>query len=150
MATQLLLIAIFLLGAPGAVSAEHYHGRVVEAETGRPLAGAVVVVVWLKDALIRMDGGTTFHEAMEGLTDGDGRFFVPATSARTWNPFTFVRKEPEILIFKPMYGEWPTAYGRRDGGGAQGSPAEVRTHSAERYTGLVQAWAPSSWVTRIQ
>jgi hypothetical protein len=104
-----VLLAAFL--RPSAPQGQ-YHGRVVDAATKAPIEGAVVVVIWLKNPLIYIDAAGSFHDAREQLTDGEGRFSIDATPRRNWNPFRVVRRDPEIIIFKPGYGRHPDMYGK--------------------------------------
>lgn len=89
-----------------------YHGKVVDAETGEPIEGAVVVVVWYKKPHVTMDGPTYFHNAKEVLTNGEGIFSIDSSPGIDWSPFTYVREEPRIVIFKPGYGPFPRAHVR--------------------------------------
>jgi hypothetical protein len=68
-------------------------------------------VIWLKYPQIHMDGVGSFHEAREQLTDREGRFSIDATPRRNWNPFREIRKQPEIIVFKPGYGRYSDMYG---------------------------------------
>jgi uncharacterized membrane protein len=70
----LSLMVLLWFGSPSIVSAETYHGKVVDAETGEPLKGAVVAVVWHKKPILAMGGINYFHNARETLTDSEGRF----------------------------------------------------------------------------
>lgn len=94
-------IANFLKSAHGA---ELYHGRVIDEETGEPIAGAVLTVVWYTTPIISMERGMSFLSAQETLTDSDGKFLLLAEPAIDWNPFTIVRKPPDtVVIYKPGY-----------------------------------------------
>ena len=84
-----------------------YHGRVVDAESKQPLAGAVVTVIWMKAPFFAMDGVKDFHQAREMLTDADGRFAIDAKP--NW-AIRSVDREPEIIIYKPGYGRHPDTY----------------------------------------
>jgi hypothetical protein len=98
------LLALLLLpfgqvrGAWGA----YYHGQVVDAETGKPIEGAVVMVEWHKRAIYSMDGGGIFHNARETVTDSDGKFSLDSSEGINWNPLTFVQA-PRIIAFYPGY-----------------------------------------------
>ena len=105
----MLLAGLLTIAAPRA-AAETYHGTVVDAETKAPLEGAVVVVVWHRKPIVTMDGPQYFHKAVEVLTDAEGKFAVDASPGIDWNPFTYVLKEPRIVIFKPGYGPFPVAH----------------------------------------
>src|SRR5262245_57878953 len=91
---------------------EFYRGTVVDAETGEPLAGAAVVGVWFTKPYLSMDGPQYSHKGTEVLTDAEGRFSIDASPGTDWNPFTFVVKDPWIVIFKPGYGPLTRAYPR--------------------------------------
>ncbi len=82
--------------------AKTYHGTVVDEETGKPLEGAVIVVIWHKKPMISMDAPEYFHDAKETLTDSEGRFRLDASPAIDWNPFTVIN-EPNVVIFQPGY-----------------------------------------------
>lgn len=105
-----LLVMFFLAISPGTwlavgEAAGPWKAQVVDAETGRPLEGVVVVAVWLK--MTRTFGGPSpkFYDAEEVVTGPDGLFIISWRWAFTLNPFTYI-DEAEFTIFKPGYGEW--------------------------------------------
>jgi hypothetical protein len=79
-----------------------YRGRVLDAETGRPLAGVVVVAVWRRDRVMPLGGRSEHYAAREALTNENGDFVIEANDVersaprRTWRPF--------FTIFLPGYG----------------------------------------------
>ena len=81
----------------------HYHGTVVDDETGRPLEGAVVAVVWCKRPIFGMDRPYYFHNAYEAVTDKQGRFSITAFAGIDWSPTTMTESSPEIAINMPGY-----------------------------------------------
>ena len=83
--------------------ADIYQGRVVDEETGQPLAGAVVTVVWFRSPIVGMEGTRDFQSAQEAVADSDGKFYLPVSPGSNWNPFNYTRKEPEIVIYHPGY-----------------------------------------------
>lgn len=93
----------------GSAWAANYHGRVIDAETGKSLEGAVVAVVWHKKPILVMGGITYYHNARETLTDAEGNFSLDASEGINWHPFTFVQ-EPRILVFYPGYGPLTPGY----------------------------------------
>lgn len=101
------LILIFIVSwsaiARPLFAADLYQGRVVDEETGQPLTGAVVTVVWYKSPIVAMDGGRDFHSAQETLADSDGKFSLVVSPGIDWNPFTYIRAEPDIAIYQPGY-----------------------------------------------
>lgn len=77
-------------------------GTVVDAETGKPIEGAVVLVEWTKTKGI----GLTYHEVekiMEVATDKEGKFNVSGVS----NPFV---DPPMIVVYKEGYIAWRNDY----------------------------------------
>ncbi len=97
-----------IFGAAGfmvnsARSADLYHGRVVDEETGQALAGAVVTVVWFRRPIIAMERTRDFLSAQEAVADSDGKFSLLASPGIDWSPFTYVEKEPKIVVFQPGY-----------------------------------------------
>jgi hypothetical protein len=107
---SLLIVSVF--GAYSDLWADTYRGKVVDAETGEPLEGAVFVIIWHKKPFITMNGPQYFHSANEGLTDGKGEFSVDGSPGVDWNPFTYIMERPHIAIFKPGYGPFPVAHVR--------------------------------------
>ena len=94
-----------LRGAWGA----DYHGQVVDAETGKPIEGAVVVVEWHKKPRVAMDGINYFHNARETLTDAEGKFVLDSSPGIDWNPFTYIL-DPGIIAFYPGYQPFTAAH----------------------------------------
>ena len=86
-----------------------YHGQVVDAETGKPIEGAVVMVEWHKKAIYEMDGGGRFHNARETLTDAEGKFSLDSSEGINWNPLTIVQA-PRIIAFYPGYRAFTAAH----------------------------------------
>lgn len=94
----------FLLG----LRTDVYHGRVVDAATGAPLAGAAVTVVWSKvPPITQGEGPSFFLNAQETVTDADGRFLLQVSPGLNWDPTTVTKvrlgDDPQIVIFSPGY-----------------------------------------------
>jgi hypothetical protein len=104
------VIAYIVGGFTTETWAQTYRGKVVDAETGQPLEGAVVVIVWEKKFFLGGDSPQYFHSAKEVLTDAKGEFSVDGSPGFNWNPFTYLRDEPSIAIFMPGYGPYPTGH----------------------------------------
>ena len=84
-----------------------YRGRVIDAETKEPLAGAVVLVYWIRNAPgIGHGPAESFLGAEEALTDDRGEFIVAENPPSNWIPFTW-RSLPDFIIFQPGYGYFP-------------------------------------------
>lgn len=99
-----LLCSSCLLGPP-VYFARSIEGRVIDAETGKPIEGAVVVATW-ETAMLSLDTktGPTLY-VHETTTDGDGRYRIrgwgpkPRAPLTTLNPY----RDPAITIFKSRY-----------------------------------------------
>ena len=87
-------------------SAEPVYAQVEDAETGKPLAGVVVVAYWaLYDGNPNGVGyrpcGAAYVE--EALTGEDGRFRLPGWGPRNGGCGAMYSGEPNIYFFKPGY-----------------------------------------------
>lgn len=73
-------------------------GKVVDAETGKPIEGAILLVEWLKGHGIGLTYQTS-AKAVEVFSDKDGIVKIPGY----FNPFV---EGPFITIYKPGYVAW--------------------------------------------
>lgn len=109
MRQALLFTIILTLSSYGGLrtgeAAGPWRAQVVDAETGEPLKGMIVVAYWSK--MTRGPGGASasFYDAEEVVTGPDGHFTIATRWTFTLNPFTHV-EGPEVKIFKPGYGRW--------------------------------------------
>ena len=92
--------ALVLLLAAGVGQAEPLQTQVVDARTGQPIEGAVVLGLWLRD------GGPPVQA--EGETDAQGRFSLdrPAPVASPGGEFVIVYKDGYVVwnnveVFQP-------------------------------------------------
>ena len=76
-----------------------FRGRMVDAETGTPIAGAHVMVSWERDYPNPVHWTQRFYDAQETTTDSDGRFEIP----RRRRFFTVLVSEPRFGAFAPGY-----------------------------------------------
>lgn len=60
-----------------------FRGQIVEAETERPIEGAVVVVAWTH-LMNWFEGGRREVDAREAVTDSQGRWEIPARARSFW------------------------------------------------------------------
>lgn len=79
-----------------------YRGRVLDAETGKPLAGVVVVAVWRRDRIMPFHSRSEHYAAREALTNADGEFVIDAEDVERNAPKRTLR--PFFTIFLPGYG----------------------------------------------
>ena len=79
-----------------------YRGRVLDAETGKPLAGVVVVAVWRRDRIMPFHSRSEHYAAREALTNADGEFVIDANDMERNAPKR--TRHPFFTIFLPGYG----------------------------------------------
>ena len=97
-------VLVAFAGPGGAAAAGPWRATIVDAETGKPLEGVVVVAAFAKytKGLAGL-AGAEYYGSNEAVTGPDGRFEIPARNL--WTPirvFTVVRVE--FTIAKPAYG----------------------------------------------
>ncbi|GAB6908966.1 hypothetical protein JCM12296A_48060 [Desulfosarcina cetonica] len=82
-------------------------GKVVEAETGTPIEGAVVLIGFhTKSSSV---GGWVwrFADAIETLTDAEGNFRFQPKRVTLFRGMSLWDKQCQISIFKPGYAAYP-------------------------------------------
>lgn len=106
LAVQAMCLAGILLGfisAPPVEALEKwgpFRGQLVDVETGRPIVGAAVLVVWYEAVPTPVQTNQKFYDARETVTDAEGRFEV----ARLSPPFfSFRIFPPQLSYFAPGY-----------------------------------------------
>jgi hypothetical protein len=100
------LLGLLFLPAPALAviyTAEAIEGWVVDAGTGRPLEGVIIVAHW--QLMGGFEGGNPVGQLQihEAVTDQAGRYYIPA-----WGPRFALRgrlrnASPNLLFFKPGY-----------------------------------------------
>jgi len=112
--TTLLIMAPALVRPGGASAAGPWRATVVDAETGQPMEGVVVVAAFIKyTKSFAGTAGGEYYGSDEVVTGADGRFEIP--SRVLWNPirmFTEVRFE--LIIFKAGYDHHRLRIGSQD------------------------------------
>ena len=105
--TALSLLAMSSCGLLStAEAAGPWKDQIVDAETGQPLEGVVVLGYWIKyQASLAGWAGGKYYDSEEVVTGPDGRFVIQSRWTYTIPAFTKV-SGPEWVIFKPGYGEW--------------------------------------------
>jgi hypothetical protein len=103
-----LIIGIFVLLAVLIAGYDYMLAKgptaiVIDAETGKPLEGAVALAQWLRAA-----GGSAFEGGSEALdktreafSDKDGKIYIEGF----WRSYIF-SEEPRLTVFKPGYVLW--------------------------------------------
>lgn len=100
-----LLFPLWVFGDPPVYFAKEIHGQVVDAETGRPLEGVVVVARWRLRWISIGEGhtGGTIN-TLEAVTDKEGKYFIPGWGPRPRPPLGFLDNlDPELRFLKSNY-----------------------------------------------
>ena len=107
---KLLFVLLVIVGSWGSTAyvqllsaADTYQGQVVDEETGQPLVGAAVTVIWYKTPFVQQERSLYFQNVQETVTDSQGKFELLVSPGVDWNPFTVIIKEPTIVIYQPGY-----------------------------------------------
>jgi hypothetical protein len=82
-----------------------WRAQVIDAETGAPLQGVVVVAIWTKKSPGFIHYAEETWDVEETVTDADGRMTISAKDTRTYVPGTAI-VGPQIQMFKGGYGHW--------------------------------------------
>lgn len=96
----ILVISIFLFttGCDAEIT-----GTVVDAESGQPIEGAVVLVEWTKTKGLPGMTHTESYKVIEAVTDKEGKVSISGTFSPTVNP-------PHVTIYKKGYVAWNNEY----------------------------------------
>lgn len=89
-----------------------FKGRIIDAETQKPIEGVVVVAMYWKDQIIGLTPGGTISSrfaARETLTNKNGIFRIPAYI--TLMSPNATEGETDFIIFKPGYWSYPQNLG---------------------------------------
>jgi hypothetical protein len=109
-----LAISAMALSACGSpyYTADPIEAWVVDAETGKPIEGAVVTANWQLVAASLDTGGRKLKqlEVMETTTDKNGRFFFPGFTKLNPSLEELRDEDPQILIFKSGYRRFRTSH----------------------------------------
>lgn len=98
-----------------------WRGRIADAETGEPIEGVVVLAVFYKLSPGVVHKERAYYAASEAVTDGEGRFVIPALPRESGlPPSSVVLEAPYFYYFKLGY-----RVSRFKG---QGTPAFQRLH----------------------
>jgi hypothetical protein len=98
------LVALALLAWP-AGAAGPWRAQLVDAETGQPLEGVVVLALWTKRTADWPHPDQQFHDVDEVVSDAEGRIVIPPRDLSRNTPVQAI-VGPEIVMFKSGYGQW--------------------------------------------
>lgn len=106
-----MLLAIFLLVSHSASAAIFrydgpYEGKVIDADTGEPIQGAVVLGVWYRIHPNVAGWNSEFYDAVETATDKNGNFQIKGLGPL----FISNIDEMNMVIFKVGYEHLSTSW----------------------------------------
>lgn len=87
-----------------------WKGKIIDAETEEPIEGAVVLAVWQKIYASPTGNQSYFFDAVESVTDREGRFFIKEFKAINILPVLRWLDGPWFTIFKPGYTPFGDSY----------------------------------------
>jgi hypothetical protein len=83
-----------------------YSGRVVDAETGQPIAGAAVITRWTREIPIAPHMPEQDWDVYETLSDANGEFTIPHRTHFT--AFGWII-DPMVVVYYPAYAPFRSA-----------------------------------------
>ena len=104
---MILLIAAFSAGCTITHKYDAYQGRVVDAETKKPIEGVAVLIVYRTQQFGLAGSVSQFADAQETLTDKNGEFRIPPTRINRFRILSGWEGHPEVKLFKSKYGCYP-------------------------------------------
>jgi hypothetical protein len=142
--TVVWITFFLLLVSSSSFSADRtFRGKVIDAETLKPIEGAVVVAIWRKTRAGIAGADTRFKDAKETLTDKNGEWTIVGPEGYEDKIIpglihlmgVFVTESPEIIYYKP-------GYRRGIRGGFSAYPYIDREHNLE---GIVLSRPGETW-----
>jgi hypothetical protein len=104
-----VITAVAMVMIPIAANAAgRRSARLLDALTGEPVEGAVIVVIWTRHRpgeFVQCWGEEGYQSHAELVTDAEGHFTIPLKLDLT-PPFYCPIQEPKLMIFKAAYGAW--------------------------------------------
>ncbi len=97
---SMFVILVYGCGPLASYEGEH-KGRVVDAETGEPLVGVVVLGIWQTETPTPGGAVHHFHDARETLTDKNGEFSLHGVGIRLLSNLLPM----DVLLLKTGYEE---------------------------------------------
>jgi len=100
-------MTVLFVSPQPADAAGPWHGQVIDAETGKPLEGVVVLATWWKHfASVGGWSNGKLYDSEEVVTDAEGRFAIKSRWLINWFPLLSEIRGPQLYVFKPGYGKW--------------------------------------------
>ncbi len=130
----IILVPLGFLASPSSCPLfdKTFQGKLIDAETLKPIEGAVVVAVWRKTRAMFIDTFSKFKDAKETLTDKNGEWYITGPEGDEDKDIPtllhfigiYMTEKPSFLYYKPGY--------RRDvRGGFSAYPYIVKEHNLE-------------------
>jgi hypothetical protein len=98
-------VGLFIAGAftPGHAAEKWgpFRGQLVDQATGKGIPGAAVIAIWWKNEPNPIQMNRSFFDAIEAVTDADGRFEIPRHPSPPF--FDFLIYPAEVVYFAPGY-----------------------------------------------
>lgn len=112
--TGIAIVGFFFISSIFSRPDRTYSGRAIDADTKKPIEGAVVVVSWLKARATLAGDDTNFYDVKETLTDKEGRWTIEGHEGNCDKILHSTLKligiscirEPSFIVFKPGYCSW--------------------------------------------
>jgi hypothetical protein len=102
-----LLVVLYCSGCVTYVGYDGpYEGRVIDAETRRPIEGAVVHGTWARSHPGPGGASSSYFDSKETLTDKDGNFKIKGVGIQILSNV----EEMEINVLKTGYTQWSEIY----------------------------------------
>ena len=82
-----------------------WRAQIVDAETGQPIEGVIVLAVWDKRTFAWPHADRHYHDSEEVVSDKDGRVEIAARVVTSRHPFE-AYIGPHLTVFKAGYRDW--------------------------------------------
>jgi hypothetical protein len=144
-----ILIVVWIFGDAPIYIATPSSGKIVDASTGKPLQGAVVVAEWI---LLSEGFGHASHDirmkTIEAISDNEGKYEIGGWGPLPRAPFRRLDGlDPQITVFKPGY--YPVLLVNGFAPGADPSQGLVRKSNFDGQSILLRPfdgqWEKYSW-----
>lgn len=103
------LVVMLLLGGCGSHTIHYgpYKGKVVEKDTDKPIAGAVVLLNFFKMTSLDLATKGGYYDCAEALTNEQGEFDL--STPLSWHGTLFLSSWERVsaFVFHPGYGSFP-------------------------------------------
>lgn len=103
LALAVIALLVIVLATSGNASEKWgpFRGQLVDQATGKGIPGAAIIAVWWKNEPNPIQMNRSFFDAIEAVTDAEGRFEIPRHSKPPF--FDFLIHPAEVIYFAPGY-----------------------------------------------